>query len=138
VSDLPAALFPSELIAAYPDAKIILTTRDEEKWFESMKATIWHLHATRKTASDTGVPFRLLDLEVEHAWGGDPERFGKVRFREHNELVREIAPKERFLEYEVMQGWGPLCEFLEKSIPEAEFPRADDWAAYKKEHAVGQ
>jgi hypothetical protein len=27
---------------AYPSAKIILTVRNEEKWSESMKATLWH------------------------------------------------------------------------------------------------
>jgi hypothetical protein len=42
VSDLPAAVFSDELIAAYPDAKVILTTRDEDKWFQSMKDTIYH------------------------------------------------------------------------------------------------
>ena len=136
MSDIPAALFPDELITAYPNAKIILTTRDEEKWFQSMKATIWHLHESRRAASAAGVPFRLLNLEHEHVWGGDPDKLGRVKYREHNERVREISPKDRFLEYQVQQGWGPLCEFLGKSVPKVDFPRADDWAAYKKEHAV--
>jgi len=38
----------------------------------------------------------------------------------------------------VKEGWGPLCEFLGKSIPEGEdFPRKDGWAAYKNEHGTG-
>jgi len=41
VSDIPAAIFYQELMDAYPDAKIILTTRDEEKWVQSMNKTIW-------------------------------------------------------------------------------------------------
>lgn len=34
VSDLPAILFAEELIDAYPEAKIILTHRDFESWYE--------------------------------------------------------------------------------------------------------
>ncbi|KAI1077008.1 hypothetical protein F5B20DRAFT_302352 [Whalleya microplaca] len=33
VCDLPACCFAAELVAAYPDAKIILNTRDEDAWF---------------------------------------------------------------------------------------------------------
>jgi len=138
LSDIPAALFADELIAAYPDAKIILSTRDEDKWFESMKATIWHLHAARKAASDRGVPFGLLDLEYKHVWGGDPDKFARLKYREHNKHVRDIAPKDRFLEYHVQQGWGPLCAFLGKLVPDTDFPRSDDWASYKREHVAGK
>ena len=109
---------------AYPDAKIILTTRDEDKWFESMKATIWH----------STHPSPVGSLIRRHVWGDDPDRFGIERFRAHNEKVWALA-KERgrdVLEYEVKQGYGPLCEFLGKAVPEGDFPRADDWAAYKK------
>ena len=34
-ADWPAAAFWRELAEAYPDAKVILTTRDEDTWFES-------------------------------------------------------------------------------------------------------
>jgi hypothetical protein len=30
-------------------------------------------------------------------------------------------------------GWGPLCEFLGKEVPEIPYPRSDDWFSYKKE-----
>lgn len=138
MSDIPAAHFYEGLIAAYPEAKIILTTRDETKWFESMKATVWHLHETRKAAHATGIPYRLSELQYEHVWGGDPNKYGKAKYREHNERLREIAPKDQFLEYQVQEGWEPLCAFLGKEVPEVTFPRADDWATYKKEHAVKQ
>lgn len=32
VCDMPAAYFAEELLEAYPDAKVILTTRDVDKW----------------------------------------------------------------------------------------------------------
>ncbi len=45
VSDVPAVLFSPELLEAYPDAKVILTTRDPEKWVDSMRSSIWLAHS---------------------------------------------------------------------------------------------
>jgi hypothetical protein len=36
--------------------------------------------------------------------------------------VRGAAAKGQFLEYDPHQGWGPLCEFLGKPVPEEPFP----------------
>jgi hypothetical protein len=66
----------------------------------------------------------------------DPDKLGLLKYREHNEHVRAIAPSDRFLEYKVQQGWGPLCEFLGKSVPEVDFPRADVWTPYKEKNAA--
>ncbi|KAH8808688.1 hypothetical protein F5884DRAFT_674934 [Xylogone sp. PMI_703] len=129
VSDLPAAILVEELMDAYPDAKIILTTRDEDKWFESMKSTIWHA----ESVSPLGQRMK------KWLWGEHPQETGKAVFRQHN-LKVITAAKERgrpILEYEVKQGWEPLCKFLGKEIPVGvEFPRNDDWASYKKEHGL--
>lgn len=37
---LPAGIFYRELMAQYPDAKVILTLRDPERWYESASQTI--------------------------------------------------------------------------------------------------
>lgn len=37
VTDNPAILFTGEIAAAFPDAKIICTTRDPEKWWASVE-----------------------------------------------------------------------------------------------------
>ena len=37
MTDNPAILFTGEMAAAFPDAKIICTTRDPEKWWASME-----------------------------------------------------------------------------------------------------
>ena len=34
VSDIPALCFAEELIAAYPEAKVILTVRDVDSWYQ--------------------------------------------------------------------------------------------------------
>jgi hypothetical protein len=40
VTDVPHILFAEDLIAAYPEAKVILTTRDPEEWWKSYSSTI--------------------------------------------------------------------------------------------------
>lgn len=42
VADYPAAIFPAELLKAYPEAVVILTTRSEEAWYNSMMSTPMH------------------------------------------------------------------------------------------------
>ena len=39
--DYPACGMYPELMEAYPDAKVLLTVRDPEKWYESVIDTIW-------------------------------------------------------------------------------------------------
>lgn len=51
---------------------------------------------------------------------------GKKYYREHNELVRRVVPKEKLLEYNVKEGWGPLCRFLGKEVPDVPFPHVNE------------
>lgn len=48
------------------------------------------------------------------------------RYQEHYELVREVVPQERLLEWEVAEGWDGLCEFLGVERPGGGFPRIND------------
>ena len=41
-------------------------------------------------------------------------------YEQHNQLVRDTIPASQLLEYNVRQGWEPLCQFLE--IPDADCP----------------
>jgi hypothetical protein len=45
--DYPLSAFPEELLAAFPDAKFILTTRPAVKWFKSINATICRFSTSR-------------------------------------------------------------------------------------------
>src|SRR3712207_4417870 len=46
--DWPGAAFYEELIERYPDAKVILTVRDPDRWYESARTTIYD---TQRVAS---------------------------------------------------------------------------------------
>jgi Sulfotransferase domain len=45
VTDAPCVNFADELLAAYPDAKVVLTTRDVEKWLPSMERSYYKILA---------------------------------------------------------------------------------------------
>ena len=53
-------------------------------------------------------------------------------FEEHNAAVRREVPAGRLLEFEVAQGWEPLCEFLDRPVPDKPFPRLNDTAAVQR------
>lgn len=135
LTDIPVAIFPEELIKAYPSAKVILSTRDEDKWFVSVRDTIWKGWFVQPPP-----PGPLLDCLVKlhrHIWNDDFEKYGREYFRKQNEIVRKLIAErpEDFLEYNVQQGWEPLCKFLGKEVPQVEFPRKDSWTEFKKQQS---
>ena len=58
------------------------------------------------------------------------------KYREHYALVRRVVPEGMLLEYKLGEGWGPLCEFLAKPVPEVPFPRVNDSEALQELLAV--
>jgi len=43
VTDIPAILFVAELVQMYPDAKVIVTTREPDRWWESFKVPFYSM-----------------------------------------------------------------------------------------------
>lgn len=65
-----------------------------------------------------------------HAFEGgsfDDGVLGKAKHinLEHSAMVRGAVPKENLLEWSVEEGWGPLCQFLDKPVPSVPFPKAN-------------
>ena len=137
--DYPATLFNAELIAAYPDAKVILTNRDPDKWHDSMMNSI--VPSLRNPLMSLAAPWDpqflamwwpMAQAMIDWPYDGDFEKNGKeVMSREYDE-VRRLVPKENLLEFEVGMGWEPLCEFLGVDVPDEPFPRVNDMASFQK------
>lgn len=145
VSDVPTICFAEELIAAYPDAKIVLSTRDVDAWLRSMDSTAGHCLRWRGWATLAKWDPALVGPWWEHGKivcpaaydtlsDFSPQGPARAAFHAHYARVRAAAPKERLLEYDVKQGWGPLCQFLGKEVPEGEFPRANDSKEFVRIH----
>lgn len=134
IADVPGCIFVRELLAAYPDAKVILTIRPEDAWYESILSTLWQKRGDPDYQPNSEPT--LADRWHEYFWQNDFPRNGREAYRRHNELVRSLTSPDKLLQYSVSEGWGPLCEFLGRETPAADtFPRSDDWATkgWKKE-----
>ena len=158
VADYPASLLPAALLRAYPEAThVVLTLRrgGVADWKASMAATL--VHAQLRRAPDDPSPMaRLARTYHGYRWGG-PEGFGEAAaevYEGHNEEVRRLLREEdaeraagegrsgsgrKVLEFVAgRDGWSELCAFLGVDVPidgegkVVEYPRADDWVAYKK------
>ncbi len=67
----------------------------------------------------------VWDDALEGIFESDPER-AKHLFLQHIAHVQATVPAEKLLVFEVTQGWGPLCKFLGKAVPEQPFPNVND------------
>lgn len=130
--DWPGTYFWRELTARHPHAKVILTVRDPNEWYDSMARTIYKVAEARRGGPPNPVMTMLDAVIWQGTFGhrfGDRARTVEI-FEQHNAAVRaEIAP-ERLLEFRVTEGWEPLCAFLGVPVPEQEFPRLNDTAAF--------
>jgi hypothetical protein len=130
--DWPTAAFYNELMKVYPHAKVLLTIRDPEKWYESTKNT---LYPTGDAPEPSPIMRMATKLVWEQTFDGNFEdrRYAIEVFKRHNEEVKKHVPPERLLVYEVKEGWKPLCEFLGVEIPEEKpFPHLNDTEAFKE------
>ncbi|WP_067813456.1 sulfotransferase family protein [Actinomadura kijaniata] len=134
----PAAPFWRQIVDAFPSAKVVLTVRDPEEWYQSVSRTIM------PALKPPPLPIRLLTwrpkgryadhLDQVHRMTWDGELEGRFADREYAigmfeqrvADVRAHVPADRLLVYEVRSGWGPLCEFLGVPEPEGPLPHEND------------
>jgi hypothetical protein len=138
--DWPGCTFYQELMAAFPEAKVLLTIREPAQWYNSAAATIYG--ATR----DLPRVIRLIspalgnviDLINTLIWQKTfDSRFADrdhaiAVFAAHNAEVQRIVPPDRLLVYRVQEGWEPLCRFLAVPVPDKPFPHLNDTANFQR------
>ncbi len=127
LSDLPIPVLFKELDAAYPGSKFILTLRDEENWIRSIRH---HWDPTKnpyRQAWNTD-PFSHKIHKAIYGQKGFDEAIFRARYRKHNADVWEhFMDRQDDLLIMCMDdnpGWGPLCRFLDRPVPDIEYPQA--------------
>jgi hypothetical protein len=140
--DWPGGYFYKELIDVYPDAKVLLSVRDPERWERSMRDTVWAVRngesmvrllssAQAYVNPQWDAFLKMIDQLV---WQGRgtfasgherPEQL-IAGMQRHHEEVKATVPPERLLVWSVTEGWEPLCEFLEVPVPDVPFPHVND------------
>ena len=129
VTDMPAAAFAPELIAAYPKARVILNTRkDVDTWYDSNMATFgtinrdWFTFIRYWFSAELYWLMKCFEMPFYGFYYGNFQATGKWVYQQHTATIRGSVPQERLLEWSVEDGWPPLCDFLEKDVPDMEFP----------------
>jgi len=128
VCDLPPSLFTVQLLDAYPDAKLVLTTRPVEAWMKSMSRSIL---ALMKTEMAQKMGTSRIGESMEYLWDHDFEANGAAFFHDFNRRVKEECAKRgrEVLEIDVSHedSWQRLCDWLGKTPPEGmtTFPHSD-------------
>jgi hypothetical protein len=127
--DFPACSSYRALADHYPNAKVVLTVRDPERWFESTQETIFAPHWIEYLRTvEMGKFIQLTINDYLQDRMHDKEHLMQ-RFQEHIEEVKRTIPSSRLLVFEVKEGWEPLCEFLDLPVPDFEFPFVNDTEA---------
>jgi Sulfotransferase domain len=134
--DWPAAAFWPELSQAYPEAHIVLSTRDSASWWKSASETIF----APKSAAARPAP--MVEM-IEAVLGS---RFTKafterepaiLAYERNNARARETIPAARLVEWTTKDGWGPLCKMLGVPVPANPFPHANTTEEFQARVAAG-
>jgi hypothetical protein len=127
IVDWPGAYFWRELTTAHPEAKVVLTVRDPERWVDSISATIFAM-------SDEQLPEGSRDIIFTRTFNDrlTDRAHCLAVFAQHVQAVRETIAPNRLLVFDVREGWEPLCAFLGVPVPVDEpFPHVNDTAAFQ-------
>jgi len=89
---------------AFPNAKFIVLTRDEDEWVASYEAA-----------------FGIEDPGFARQWR-------RRKYRSIREYFHERP--EDLLEMDITEGWGPLCRFLNLPVPTVPFPHTNVGTAH--------
>ena len=124
--DWPSTDYWQALLAHAPAAKVILTVRDPQAWFRSTQATIFG-PANDKMIYDPSSKGQMIRAIFDRHFGGkrDNQAACIAGYMAHNAAVRQGVPAAQLLEYDVAQGWAPLCAFLGVPMPDSGFPRVN-------------
>ena len=135
--DFPCYPYYKQHLKRYPDAKVILTVRDFDSWYKSVKSTIWTAGPQTPGQKVVMMGRMLTNARVRKViscikffkgvfWKKqfqgrfEDQAYAKEVFLKHTEEVKSHVPAGQLLVYDVRDGWGPLCEFL--GVPEPAEP----------------
>lgn len=138
--DFPAIGYYKDILRVYPDAKIILTMRDEQSWYNSAIKTILNAEPgfLDKLKMSIKLPFSphmrnliqvfklskkfwLKNVGTQYK----DEAVAIDFYRQWNEKIRQEFPAANLLVYNVKEGWPPLCQYLEVPVPDTPFPKTN-------------
>src|SRR5207244_4123838 len=122
--DWPSAAFWPEIAAHYPDAIILLSTRESaEAWWKSANATIFE----PSRGEPPGPMGEMMKAMMSSRF--TPHIHDKAAaiaaYERLNAEARAKAPRGRLVEWKPGDGWGPLASALRVPVPSEPFPHVN-------------
>ncbi len=125
-SSMPACFLYKELVARYPNARVVLTVRGDGNgmaWAKSVKGSIGLLRPALERIPFRWIPkvkwFKILFHWIfaqRHVYFDENLVFHDEDLANmYNEWVNEVkatVPEEKLLVFAPKDGWKPLCDFL--------------------------
>lgn len=135
--DFPSAACWRELSEAFPDAPVLLSTRESaEIWWRSADATIFEtlrrepppeappvVHAQVAMARD------MLAHRLTPDW--NRAEAAMAAYERHNAEVRATIATDRLIEHRPGDGWAPLREGLGVPVPDVPYPHTNTTAEFR-------
>lgn len=124
--DWPALFFWRELLAANPEAAVLLSVREPAQWWQSMHATIVPVSEDdRELIGDNGRYRPMMTTLMRRATGAPDwshEDTVRASYERNTAEVRRECPPERLIVWSPDDGWAPLCSALGVPEPDRPFP----------------
>lgn len=142
-SDFPGMGFVDDLLEMYPDMKVVLNKRGSAgAWERSVNGSLRYFSTWRygvvtclsEQSRWHWLIYRQYTALAKRRFGENTDIWDRKYYDSHNEWVRQLCRKhgKDWLEWEPDMGWEPLCKFLERKVPTAEFPKLNESAEIKK------
>mgnify|MGYP006288379133 CR=1 FL=1 len=151
----PGYIFHRQLKDRYPEAKVILSYRDPEEWYDDISSTVFESassHVNKAYAQEVrgfdpyladcierihSLQLRMLEETYFEGRFADKE-YAVQRYSEWNAEVKDSYAESELLEYQVTEGWEPVCNFLNVPVPEGKpFPHLNHPDKFHKRSSSG-
>ena len=131
--DWPSAAFWSEISSAFPDAIVLLSVRDPDSWYTSIKNTLLKAHtraSSKAPGEDPWADMVMSMMRNRFVSDLEDEVAAKAAFVAHNEQVRAEIEPDRLVVWEPAEGWLPICGALDLPVPNDPFPLTNTAAEF--------
>jgi hypothetical protein len=146
--DWPACSRWRELIDAFPDAPVLLNTRDFDGFYESCKNTILAVKLAALNGELTPDASRpqpapaLWEVIEKLIWQGDfqgrfeDKEWVRQMYDDRMETISAAVPADRLTVWRLGDGWQPLADMLRVEAPSEPFPHLHDTNEFRAEFGM--